>query len=92
LWNPAGNGELFYVTPEGHMMAATISFSPSLSVRRETKLFDGPKPPAPVSGRVYDFSQKTGRFLITRAAAQDSRPNETRLTLVVNWLAQSGKN
>jgi hypothetical protein len=90
MWNPAGNSELFYLTSDGDMMAATIAFDPVLSVKDERKLFDGPVPPPGGSGRLYDVSPKDGRFVIARRISDPV--SETRLSLIVNWTAQFGKD
>jgi hypothetical protein len=85
LWNPAGNGELYFVTPQGEMMAATLS-RPALSVERITKLFEVAKPAAGISGRPYDVSRVDGRFLVA-IPDEAGRSAEIRSMLILNWAA-----
>ena len=44
-WGRQGSGELFYVSLDGAMMAASVQLSPSLELGRVTKLFDWVRPP-----------------------------------------------
>jgi serine/threonine-protein kinase len=83
-WNPARNGELFYVDPEGGMRAVPLKFSPDLSVGPATKLFDTQRPSPSVSGRPYDVSPVDGRFLITKATTQGWERTVT-VSVVLNW-------
>ena len=83
LWNPAGNGELFFVTASGEMMAASLAL-PSLTVRSVTKLFDVGRPPPGVSNRPYDVSPRDGRFLISQAQVVGDN-TQSRFTFVTNW-------
>jgi len=48
IWNPAGNGELFYLSADGYMTAAQLDL-PSLSVRGITRLFELFKPPTGIT-------------------------------------------
>lgn len=89
LWNPSKNGELFYLTSEGHLIAASVGFNP-LSILNERKLFDGPIPSPGGSGRLYDFSSQTDRFVFSRRVLQQA--SDTHLTMIVDWAAQFGKN
>jgi serine/threonine protein kinase len=85
LWNPAGNNELYFVTPQGVMMAATLSRQ-TLSVERIVKLFEVASPATGISGRPYDVSRVDGRFLV--AMPDEAGPsNEIRSTLILNWAA-----
>jgi serine/threonine-protein kinase len=83
-WGASGSGELFYVDLEGAMMAATIEFSPRLSVENTTKLFDWQAPSSGLSGRPYDVSPLDGRFLVTRLVAPPVT-NDRDISVVLNW-------
>lgn len=83
LWNPSGNGELFFVSAEGQMMAAQLAM-PSLEVRKLTRLFDaGFRPPPGLTGRPFDLSPTDGRFIFSRVQGLGSA--ETKVALITNW-------
>ncbi|MFI5169566.1 MAG: protein kinase [Vicinamibacterales bacterium] len=71
-WGPKGSDELYYVNPEGGMMAASVRLSPTLALGPVTKLFDGPKPIVPRSGKPYDVSPLDGRFLVIERTTADT--------------------
>lgn len=84
-WGPDGSDELYYVTPDGAMMAASIKLSPTLALGSTKKLFDWEKPPASRTGWRYDVAPD-GRFLVGKAT--DSNPDgPTTVSVVLNWLA-----
>ena len=83
-WGPRGMDELYYVSPSGEMMAASVKLSPQLKLGGTTKLFDWVKPPPGVSGRQFDVSPIDGRFLITKSVAQDSE-GPTFASVILNW-------
>jgi serine/threonine-protein kinase len=77
-------GELFYVDPDGAMMAASMTLSPTLVVGRVTKLFDLQKPPRFISARPYDISPRDGRFLVVRPVA-GAVNRSIDVAVVLNW-------
>jgi eukaryotic-like serine/threonine-protein kinase len=84
-WGPAGSSELYYVAPDGSMMAATVELAPSLRLGETRRLFMAERPASGVSGRPYDVAPD-GRFLLTRP--ETATPIELGLDLVVNWRAE----
>jgi serine/threonine-protein kinase len=85
LWGRKNSDELYYVNLDGDMMAASVKLSPELKLGGVTKLFTWQKPPAGVSGRLYDISPIDGRFLMTKPAT-DSSPGPTYVSVILNWL------
>jgi hypothetical protein len=83
-WAPNGTGELFFVDPDGAMMAASIALSPTLVLGRVTKLFNSQAPVRGISGRPYDVSPRDGRFLILRRVVAGANPR-IDITVVLNW-------
>jgi len=84
-WGPKGSDELYYVAPDGAMMAVPIKLSPTLTLGRPQKLFDWQKVGTARSGQIYDVAPD-GRFLTTRVVAP-SADNTTNVSLILNWLA-----
>jgi hypothetical protein len=87
MWGPKDSGELFYVDHNGGMMSASVKLSPSLSLGRVTKLFDGAKPPRGTSGRRYDISPIDGRFLMIKPATEGSS-GTINISVVLNWFEE----
>ncbi len=63
LWGAPGSNELYYVTPEGAMMAVSARPSAPFTVDRVTKLFENRRPATGRSGMQYDISPIDRRFL-----------------------------
>jgi eukaryotic-like serine/threonine-protein kinase len=84
LWAPNG-GELYYVDPDGGMMAASVTLLPDLRLGQVVKLFDTQKPPRGISGRPYDVSRVDGRFLMGKPV---SAPDGVDISVVLNWLEE----
>jgi serine/threonine-protein kinase len=82
-WGPKGSDELYYVSPEGGMMAASVRLSPTLALGPVTKLFDGPKPVVPRSGKPYAVSPLDGRFLVIEMTTADTEA-PTDVSVVFN--------
>jgi serine/threonine-protein kinase len=87
LWGPQASGELYYVDPNGAMMAAHVTLSPTLDVGDARKLFQVEKPTRGVSGRPYDISPIDRRFLITRNVPPASA-KDVNVSVVLNWQAE----
>jgi serine/threonine-protein kinase len=87
LWGPKGSGELFYVDPNGGMMAASVKLSPNLILGRVTKLFDWERPSRRTSARLYDISPVDGRFLMNKPATAGSDA-AINISVVLNWLEE----
>ena len=83
-WGPAGSDELYYLTPDGGMMAASVKLSPTLALNPPKKLFDWQKVGQGRSGLLYDVAPD-GRFLMTRALAP-TLESATNVSLILNWL------
>jgi hypothetical protein len=78
----AGGRELFYVSPDNKLMAASLTIgadSVEPSVPRE--LF--PLPAVDIGWSPYDATSDGQRFLVRTATAQASQP----LNVIVNWPA-----
>jgi hypothetical protein len=85
LWGAKGTRELYYVNPDGDMMAVSVTLAPDLRVGPATKLFDFRRPPSGISGRPYDISPIDGRFIMSKAIA--ASPNgPVNASVIFNWL------
>jgi Tol biopolymer transport system component len=89
LWGPKGTNHLYYLDPDGRMVAVTVTLAPDLTIGDVTPLFELRKPPAGVSGRIYDVSPRDGRFIVTKPATQSSS-GPTHVSVVLNWLQELG--
>jgi serine/threonine protein kinase len=85
-WGASGSGELFYVTPDGDLLAVAVDVTPELRVGTVTKQFDIEPPPSFISPRTYDTSPIDGRFLVIRplAAAQTG----STVSVVIDWFRE----
>ena len=83
MWGPKRTNELYYVTPDGAMMAVPIALEPEPRVGTAKKLFDFGPPATGRSGRTYDVSPTDGRFLRIASAASDAAV--THVSAVLNW-------
>jgi len=83
MWGPKRTNELYYVTPDGAMMAVPIALEPEPTVGTAKKLFDFGPPATGRSGRTYDVSPTDGRFLRIASAASDAAV--THVSAVLNW-------
>ena len=84
LWNRNGS-ELYFVEPDGDMMAASVMTSPTLRVLRLTTLFHWRPPLTNVSGRPYDVSPIDGRFL---TFTPFEKKGQTHVSVVLNWTVE----
>ena len=84
-WGPAKSHELYYVRPDGAMMAVPVTLAPDLQLGIARKLFDWQQPPEGVSGRLYDAAPD-GRFLVT-ARVESGQQGPTPVSVILNWLA-----
>ena len=89
LWRRDGK-ELFFLAPDGRLMAAPIQLSPRLTVGKQVALF-----PARTEGggamlvgiwHQYDIALD-GRFLINALVQDQPIPAASPITVVVNWAA-----
>ena len=83
VWGPKSTNELYYLTPDGVMMAVPIALEPELKVGTAKKLFDFGPPAAGRSGRMYDVSPTDGRFLRVARVSDDA--GATQVSAVLNW-------
>ena len=84
-WGPPQSHELYYVAPDGAMMAVPITLAPDLQLGHPRKLFDWQKPSEGVSGRSYDVAPD-GRFLVT-TSLQSSPETSAYVSVILNWVA-----
>ncbi len=89
-WGPDGK-ELFYIAPDGRLMAVPLRFSPSKTVE--------PAPPVPLfvarvgstllggSGIEYMVADEGQRFLMNTLTEQAASP----ITIILNWAGPSGR-
>jgi serine/threonine protein kinase/Tol biopolymer transport system component len=87
LWAPNGQ-ELFYVAPDGAMMAARVhSRGGTWGADTPVKLFSGPYATgAPTSGRNYDVSADGTRFLMVKEPANQAATSH--IVVVQNWFEE----
>lgn len=85
LWARSGK-ELFFLAPDGAVMAVPISGSAAFSAANPTKLFAG-RYYAVLNGRTFDISPDDTRFLMIKEAA-GSNDAPARLIVVENWFEE----
>ena len=86
-WGPRDSGELYYVAPDGALLAVAVTFEPKLKLGNATKLFAIDEPTAQASSWPYDVSQQDGRFVLTELAAPAAK-SITHVTVVLNWTSE----
>jgi eukaryotic-like serine/threonine-protein kinase len=82
VWNPSGR-ELFYRSGN-RMMAVPLTLQPRFSAGKPMVLFEGPWLPSPVYFPNYDVSRDGQRFLMLKAADEDTR----QIVVVQNWFEE----
>ena len=83
-WRRDGQ-ELFYVAPDGRLMAVGLMLSGEIKASRPTELFHAPiSPERRQNGTRYASSADGRRFLIPVAVGD---PPQTVLTVILNWLS-----
>ncbi len=89
LWRRDGR-ELFFLAPDGTLMAAPIQVSPRLAAGEPVALFptrvEGGGTMSPGIWHQYDIT-RDGRFLINTLVQDQSTPSTFPITVVVNWAA-----
>jgi hypothetical protein len=83
-WGPKNSNELYYVRPDGAMMAASVRLTPTLQLGPAKKLFDWRKPNEGVSGQAFDVAPD-GRFLVV-TPTEPSPSGPTQVSIILNWL------
>jgi hypothetical protein len=88
-WRRKDGGELYYLSPEGKVMAVPISSMPTFVPGTPVELF--PAPPyaytQPNHQRRYDVTADGQRFLFAAASASSAGPAvSTPITVVINWM------
>jgi DNA-binding winged helix-turn-helix (wHTH) protein/dipeptidyl aminopeptidase/acylaminoacyl peptidase len=86
-WGPRGSGELYYVAPDGALLAVAVAFEPRFSLGNATRLFAVDEPLPQASGWPYDVSPQDGRFVMTELADQAAK-TVTDVTVVLNWTSE----
>jgi serine/threonine-protein kinase len=84
LWGPKGSNQLYYVSLDGKMMAASVTLSPQFAVRSVATLFGWRRPPPGRSGMPYDVSPVDGRFIATRELVA-SPTGPASVSIALNW-------
>jgi len=84
MWAPNGD-ELYYVDPDGALMAASVTLAPELRLGQAVKLFDTSRPSRGISGRPYDVSPIDGRFLVVKAVTGSGG---AQISVVQNWFEE----
>lgn len=79
------SSELFYASPDGSIMAATVRTEPNFSVAPATRLFAGAYS-MNEPGRTFDVGPD-GRFLMIKQGASPVL-NDARMVLVQNWIEE----
>lgn len=81
VWRRDGR-ELFYISPDGDLMAASIALSTSLQVGTPIKLFRTPiDPGSAVSHSQFDVHPDNERFLMVVPVANTPHP----IDVILNW-------
>ena len=81
FWSRTSN-EIFYVDPNGDMMAAIWSAQPEFELAGTNRLFSGEAYDTATGVRSFDVSPVDGRFLM-RKRSRDDRPRT--IAVIVNW-------
>jgi serine/threonine-protein kinase len=86
LWSPDGR-ELYFVDPQGRMMAATIRPGPAFVADSPRILFDALiiRNPPGFEGRMYDISPDGQRFLVSKGTEGDDEALPQQIVVVQNW-------
>jgi Tol biopolymer transport system component len=82
-WREDGK-ELFYVAPDGKVMAVEITSNPVLRAGVPKELFQGPAQSLTPTGLQWDVAPDGKRFLMVALAAQSA---PAPFTVVLNWQA-----
>ena len=81
LWRRDGR-ELYYLSPDGDLMAVAVAAGPTLSIGKPEKLFRAPVDPTfSLIARLYDAAADGQRFLMVAPAAETSRA----VHVILNW-------
>jgi serine/threonine-protein kinase len=88
-WGKKGSNELYFVSFNGDMIAASVQLSPDFKLMELTKLFFWEEPPQFRTGWMYDVSPVDGRFLVTKDVK--SLSEVTNVSVILNWLAEVEK-
>src|SRR5262249_19061484 len=89
VWSRDGR-ELFYLAPDGKLMAVPVRTAPTFDADAPRALFTihRREPVATLDLFSYDVSPDGQRFLVNTEAGEESAPP---LTVVLNWASQLGK-
>jgi serine/threonine protein kinase len=85
FWARDGS-ELFYLSPDGAMMAVSVAAGEGLTLARPQKLFDGPQYLHGGGARSYDVG-RDGRFLMIRNTAAGGAAAGS-IVVVHNWFEE----
>jgi serine/threonine-protein kinase len=78
--------ELFYLDPDGRLMAATVeNRGGTLAFSRPELVIETPYEGAAFQGRSYDVSLDGRRFLMVKSAESEDSTASRRIVLVQNW-------
>ena len=92
VWASSSTLELFYRRSRGKVMAAEISTTPVLKVRRRTVLFDDIyEVVAGHPSRNYDVTADGTQFLMVKANPEAPEPPAAYIIKVTNWIEELKK-
>jgi hypothetical protein len=78
--------EIYYVDPDGEMMAVAIKLSPTVEVGSAKRLFTYRKPDT--GSWDYDLSPVDGRFLIVQRPGAERQERIETVSVVLNWSSE----
>jgi hypothetical protein len=82
LWSRSGN-EIYYVSPDGKLMAVKVTTSPAFELGKPVALLDAKPYYFGGLGRNYDVA-RDGRFVMIKNGPSSS--TTTTVTVTLNWL------
>jgi serine/threonine protein kinase/Tol biopolymer transport system component len=84
-WKRDG-GELYYVDPDGWLVAAAVRTAPTFQVLRTDRLFNAPFVPAMTDLSIpYDVTRDGRRFLMSTPSSVLPGSQKTTINIVVGW-------
>jgi serine/threonine-protein kinase len=89
LWSPDGR-ELYFVDPQGRIMAASVRPGAAFVADSPKILFNGliVRNPEGFPGRMYDISPDGRRFLVSKSGDGDDAAPPPQIVVVQNWFEE----
>lgn len=86
-WSGDGR-ELFYIDPDGMMIAASVGRTPTVAIAKTTPLFKVPfVPPVTDLDVPYDVTTDGQRFLMSAPVGGAVAPAPTSITVILGWMS-----